>query len=95
MRGKRITKSANALLKIAKGDYLPDLTEFATDSERVHRAKIALQKLTQADRTIIILYAETASLREVARMLNVSHTTIRSELQRIRNELFKIMNIKQ
>jgi len=92
---KRKSKTAREIIKVASQDYLPDLSIFATEGERVARLKQALTLLSQADRTIVILYAETASLREVAKMLNVSHTTIRTELQRIRNELFRIMNIKQ
>lgn len=92
---RRGSKTAREIIKTASPDYLPDLSIFSTDCERVARLKRALTRLSQADRTIVILYAETASLREVAKMLNVSHTTIRTELQRIRSELFKIMNIKQ
>lgn len=92
---RRGDKTAREIIKTASPDYLPDLSIFATDGERVAMLKQALARLSQADRTIVILYAETASLREVAKMLNVSHTTIRTELQRIRSELFKIMDIKQ
>ena len=88
------SKTAKEIIKTASPDYLPDRSIFATDGERVARLKQALTRLSQADRTIVILYSETASLRVVAKMLNVSHTTIRTELQRIRSELFKIMNIK-
>lgn len=91
---KRKNKTAREIIKTASPDYLPDRSIFTTDGERVARLKQALTRLSQADRTIVILYAETASLRAVAKMLNVSHTTIRTELQRIRSELFKIMNIK-
>lgn len=92
---RRQSKTAREIIKQASADYMPDFSIFATDSERVLRLKEALTRLSQADRTIVILYAETASLRDVAKMLGVSHTTIRTELQRIRGELFKIMNIKQ
>lgn len=91
---RRKNKTAREIIKTASPDYLPDRSIFATDGERVARLKRALARLSQADRTIVILYAETASLRAVAKMLNVSHTTIRTELQRIRSELFKIMDIK-
>lgn len=88
------SKTAKEIIKTASPDYMPDRSIFTTDGERVARLKQALTRLSQADRTIVILYSETASLRAVAKMLNVSHTTIRTELQRIRSELFKIMNIK-
>lgn len=82
---------ARRLMKLAGDDYLPDVSIFATDDESVHKIKQALQRLPLADRTIIVLYAETASLRKVAEILNVSHTTIRKELRRIRKELSEII----
>lgn len=55
------------------------------DEPRVRRMKWAMAHLlTEGERRVLYLYAETMSLRKVARVLGVSHMTIKSDLRRIR-----------
>lgn len=74
--------------KTARSDYRFDPSIFSEDNERVARVKEIIEKeLTQADRTIILLYAECGSYRKLGAMLGLSHMTARSEVMRIRKEI--------
>ena len=44
-------------------------------------------KLNKADKTVIILYAELQSYREVGKILGISHTTIARFIKQIRERL--------
>jgi DNA-directed RNA polymerase specialized sigma subunit len=45
------------------------------------------EALNRADKTIIILYAEYRSYREVGKILGISHTTIQRFIKQIRERL--------
>lgn len=63
--------------------YNPDI--MSPDNERFARLKEIIEtKLSQVDRTIIILYADCGSYRKLGQRLGVSHMTIRKEVQRIK-----------
>lgn len=65
------------------------------DAEKERRRKasaatsVLFNKLSQADRTIFLLYAQERSLRKVGAILGVSHLTIRREIFRIREIIKK------
>lgn len=66
-------------------DYLFDGSIFCDDEEKVRRAKWVVEhRLSQADRTIILLYAEIGSYRKLGQRLGLSHTTVKNEVHRIR-----------
>lgn len=72
------------------GDYAPDASVFRRDDERTHRVKeIIAIELPEVDRRIILLYAETGSMRETARLLGCSRTFLENNVKRIRNEIKK------
>lgn len=83
MKRKEITK----LYKSIKDDYSYNSDVMCQDSPRVMAAKKAVEGLGVVDRTIIILYAETQSLRKVGELLGVSHQTIKNEIKRIRQKV--------
>lgn len=60
---------------------------FTKDEEAVICMKHIMRRLPAYERNIIILYAETGSLRETARMLGCSHQTIAKEIRRIREKI--------
>lgn len=72
------------LYKTVKDDYAYNPDVMSEDAPRVAAVKKAVANLGIVDRTIIILYAETQSLRKVGEMLGVSHQTIKNEVKRIR-----------
>ena len=56
------------------------------EDERLTRLKTIIdQRLSLADKTIILLYVDCQSLRKLGARLGVSHMTLRREVQRIKN----------
>ena len=68
--------------------YNPDIMN--EEDERLTRVKkIIDQKLSLADKTIILLYVDCQSYRKLGARLGVSHMTLRREVQRIKNIMLK------
>ena len=68
--------------------YNPDIMN--EEDERLTRIKkIIDQKLSLADKTIILLYVDCQSYRKLGARLGVSHMTLRREVQRIKNIILK------
>ena len=68
--------------------YNPDIMN--EEDERLTRVKkIIDNKLSLADKTIILLYVDCQSYRKLGARLGVSHMTIRREVQRIKNIILK------
>ena len=68
--------------------YNPDI--MCEDDSRISRVKeIIDNKLSLADKTIILLYVDCQSYRKFGARLGVSHMTIRREVQRIKNIILK------
>lgn len=68
-------------------DYKPNFDLFTDDDETMTALKSAIDSLSQADRIIFVLYAETGSLREVGKMLGVSHTSIYKTINGIKRQI--------
>lgn len=63
--------------------YNPDI--MSTDDPRVARLKEIIDtKLSQADKIIILLYADCQSYRKLGRKMRLSHMTLRREILRIK-----------
>lgn len=77
-----------------KTEYAFNPSIFCMDDERVSRLKEIIDtKLSQVDKTIILLYADCGSYRKLGEILGFSHMTIRDEVLRIKaiilNEYYK------
>ena len=59
------------------------------DTETEYNLKCLLGKLSEVDKRILILYAEYASIRDVAKILNTSYHYVSKKLKSIRNDLLK------
>lgn len=71
--------------------YNPDIMN--EEDERLTRVKkIIDQKLSLADKTIILLYVDCQSYRKLGARLGVSHMTIRREVQRIKKIILEEYN---
>lgn len=68
-------------------DYIPQYDVFTEDDELITRLKEGVQQLSDADRIIFVLYCETGSLREVGKMLGVSHTTVFKCINKIKEQI--------
>jgi DNA-directed RNA polymerase specialized sigma subunit len=68
-------------------EYKPDHSIFTDDDDMMINIKEAVQRLSDADRIIFILYCETGSLREVGKVLGVSHTTVFKAIKDIKQRI--------
>ena len=73
-------KDINDKNKIYKTDIFTDL-----DENYIKLINIIDNKLTKAERIIILMYAELQSIRKVGQVLGVSQSTAYNELTRIKN----------
>ena len=89
MRKKRDPICMTAtMLNVIQTNFKPNIMR---DTEQEYRLKSALNKLSEVDRRIIILYAELSSIRDVAKILDTTYHYTCKKLKEIRNELFKII----
>ena len=71
-----------------KQDSAYDSDIMSKDDERVAKIKKIIDtKLSLVHKTIILLYADCQSHRKLAKKMNLSHTTLRREVIRIKNIL--------
>ena len=89
MRRKRENLNMTAqMLNVIQTNFKPDPMR---DTESEYRLKSALNHLSEVDKRILILYAEYASIRDVAKILDTSYHYINKKLKGIKDELFKII----
>lgn len=68
-------------------EYELDYSMFTNIDDRLLSIYPKWLKLNKADKTVIILYAEYRSYREVGKILGISHTTIARFIKQIRERL--------
>ena len=74
--------------------FNPDI--MCQDDPRVARLKeIINTKLSQVDKTIILLYVDCLSYRKLGKKMNLSHMTIRREILRIKKIILEEYNNEQ
>ena len=62
------------------------------DDDRKVKLLSAIGKLSEADRRILYLYADTASMRETGKALGVSASTVYYIVKRIRQQIKNELN---
>lgn len=78
------------LLREVSPDYQFNASVMSDDSPKVATIKWRLDHLLNpAERNTIILYAELGSIREVAKILNVSKSFMADKINEIKNKLKK------
>ena len=71
--------------------FSPDIMN--PDDPRVYRLKHIIDtKLSQVDKTIILLYCDCLSYRKLGKKMNLSHMTIRREVMRIKKIILEEYN---
>lgn len=75
-------KIFNTEYKDIEPDYIPDIIK---QSENGYKLMEILSTLPNDKRTILIVYAELGSIRKVAKVFNVSPSTIYNYLTEIRS----------
>lgn len=61
------------------------------DTETEYNLKCTLNHLSEVDKRILILYAEYASIRDVAKILNTTYHYINKKLKGIKDELHRFI----
>lgn len=62
---------------------------FNPDSPRVAAVKQIISRMSEVDQTLIILYIDCKSFRRLGARLGFSHMTVRHEIMRIKEHIFK------
>lgn len=76
-----------------KEDYAFNPDIMCPDDPRVSRIKEIIDtKLSQVDKTIILLYADCLSYRKLGKKMHLSHMTIRREVIRIKKIILEEYN---
>lgn len=76
-----------------KKEYAYDPDIMCLDDLRVARLKEIIDtKLSQVDKTIILLYCDCLSYRKLGKKMNLSHMTIRREVIRIKKIILEEYN---
>ena len=79
--------------RLIKQEYAYDPSIFNPDDPKVARLKEIIDtKLSQVDKTIILLYVDCQSYRKLGHKMGLSHMTARREVLRIRDIILKEYN---
>lgn len=79
--------------RLIKREYAWNPDIMCADDPRVAKLKEIIEtKLSQVDRTIILLYCDCQSLRKLGQMMHLSHMTIRREVNRIKKIILEEYN---
>lgn len=82
---KEIQITPKELRKIMSDyEWEADIMEDDDESIRLHNS---IDRLNEGDRIILCLYAEYHSIRTVARILGVSYSAARKQINKIKNEI--------
>lgn len=79
-------------------DTLPE--ELIEDShvfkdESINQLYVAIKKLSEIDRAVILLYLEEHSYQEIAEIIGTNQNNIGVRIKRIKERLFKILNTEE
>lgn len=83
---KHLQDNPADLLRLASSDYMPSGI-WSEDDIVVARIKQVLSELPEAQRNMVILYAETGSVRDTAKMLGVSKSYFSKQICIIREQI--------
>ena len=71
-------------------EYAPDPLN---DTDSTLALKNAIERLPEADRRILILYADLGSIRKVAMMLDTTYYYVQLKLKEIKQKIYDILEI--
>lgn len=95
MKRKKIERNTQRLMTDfwkVEAEFSPDSGIFSVDDARMTRIKtIVRDELSAVDRTIILLYAETASIRETAKVLQVSPSSVNKRIKLIQQKIKEML----
>lgn len=80
----------NIDIKKIMAEYAPDPLN---DTDDTLELKTAVESLPEADKRILILYADLGSIRKVAMMLDTTYYYVQMKLKEIKQRLYGILEI--
>ncbi len=91
MTDTQMSRKSNEALEFERiiQDYAPVRDIFSEDEHIEYLCKEALATLSPTDQRLFILYAELGSIREVARRIGMSQSTLHYRIDKIRKNLKK------
>lgn len=87
MKNKKEDYSPEELRRLLR-EYSDKEEDIMEDDDETLQVFAAVNKIPEADRIILYLYAELGSLRAVGRTLGVSYSTARKAVQEIKGKIF-------
>ena len=66
---------------------IPDMNDWADQSENLRSLKQAIDQLTQIEKAIILLYLEEKSYEEISDIIGITRTNVGVKLNRIKSKL--------
>lgn len=87
MKNKKEDYSPEELRRLLR-EYSDKEEDIMEDDDETLQVFDAVNKIPEADRIILYLYAELGSLRAVGRTLGVSYSTARKAVQEIKGKIF-------
>lgn len=78
----------NIDIKKIMAEYAPDPLN---DTDGILALKTAVDSLPEADRRILILYADLGSIRKVAMMLDTTYYYVQLKLKEIKQRIYDIL----
>ena len=70
---------------------LPDLPHFSDEKENLGLLKQAIDRLTEIEKAVIMLYLDEKSYDEIAEIMGITNSNVGVRLNRIKNKLSKII----
>lgn len=80
----------NIDIKKIMAEYAPDTLN---DTDDTLALKNAIERLPEADRRILILYADLGSIRKVAMMLDTTYYYVQLKLKEIKQKIYGTIEI--
>jgi len=81
-------QDAVEIYKAIRPEFEYDADVFNRDTARVRQLKwVCSNRLEQAERVLVYLYAELGSIRDLADLLGVARSTLADEMVRIKNKV--------
>lgn len=91
---KKVRRTENVPIRIKEflQEYKYDDDIFCPDSEKVRALKKIVSELPDVDRIVLLLYVELQSLSEVAKILQISRSSVFWEIKRIKKQVLDKYN---
>jgi len=71
---------------------IPDMTNLANEKENRNILNLAIDKLTEIEKAIILLYLDEKTYEEISEIVGITNNNVGVRINRIKNKLSKLIN---